>query len=67
MASKNISTAAYALIAGVLTVTAVVLVRMGQVQTPDLVPLTRPRDAGEVYRQRIEATQKLLQEDRLDL
>lgn len=67
MASKNISTAAYTLLAGVLTVTAVVVVRMSRVQTPDLVPLARPRAAGEVYRQRIEATRQLLEQDRLGL
>ncbi len=64
---KKMGTAAYMLVAGVLTVTALVLARTRQVQSPDLVPLVDPKGAAEVYRSRIDATQRLLSEDRLDL
>ena len=65
--NNNLSKTVYVLLAAVFAVTAAVLYRAHRVDSKAAMPLANPKDAAEVYYQRIEATERLLQTNSLGL
>jgi hypothetical protein len=66
MIAKSVKLLQLAL-AGVLVASAVVLVRVRRVEAMDLIPTAHPEQAVENYRQRIDATYRLLETGELTL
>ncbi len=57
----------YMLLAGTFLVGAFLLLRLQRVEAKDLVPTVNPEQAGEIYHERMEATERLLETDRLEV
>jgi len=55
------------LLGGALLVTAVLVFRVCKVESRDISPTVRPEEAGKIYRQRMNATEKILQSGKLEV